>query len=231
MCSCRGIPCSLTAGPLVHNWLGSCSISASRPSLMLPSPALPSSRCPCIIPPFLSPSLHLFFLVCLFAFFFFNLHFPPVSAPFSYTCLSALHRPHCQDTLQERRRERKKKISGIILIQTDIKRHRARKRFLCRLIISPCFSALFTFCLLVTSISSLEGSSGLCSPGLSEHSLDAAFEATQIWQKKNNREAPHFSHISPSLSLSFFSQNIRLCDTFPACWHAKALRRRHREQP
>lgn len=204
---------------------------------MLPSPALPSSRCPCIIlPPLhlsLPPSIFFFFWSACSPFFYFYLHSPPVSAPFSYTCLSTLHSPHCQDTLQERRRERKKKISGIILIQTGIKRHRARKRFLCRLIISPCFSALFTFCLLVTSISSLEGSSGLCSPGLSEHSLDAAFEATQIWQKKNNRKAPHFSHISPSLplSLSFFSQNIRLCDTFPACWHTKALRRRHREQP
>lgn len=29
--SCWGIPCSLTAGPPTHNWLGSRSISASRP--------------------------------------------------------------------------------------------------------------------------------------------------------------------------------------------------------
>lgn len=33
-CSCWGIPCSLTAGPPTHNWLGRRSISASRPSLM-----------------------------------------------------------------------------------------------------------------------------------------------------------------------------------------------------
>lgn len=38
-----GIPCSLTARPPTHNWLGSRSISASRPSLMRLSLALLSS--------------------------------------------------------------------------------------------------------------------------------------------------------------------------------------------
>lgn len=83
MCSCRGIPCSLTAGPLVHNWLGSCSISASRPSLMLLSPALPSSRCPYIILPrslpFLPTSIY----------FFFGRLFAPFFLPSFPACLCA----------------------------------------------------------------------------------------------------------------------------------------------
>lgn len=55
MCSYWGIPCSLTAGPPTHNWLGSRSISASRPSLMLLS--LPS---PFYLPILLPPSLSSF---------------------------------------------------------------------------------------------------------------------------------------------------------------------------
>lgn len=61
----------------------------------------------------------------------------PLPLPFYLSCLSLCSlrtgcRLHCQATLA--------KINSIILIQTDIKRQRASKLFLCRLIISLCFS-------------------------------------------------------------------------------------------
>lgn len=182
------------------------SCASFIPQPMYSSPSLPPPP-PALLPPSI-------FFVCLFALFFLS-SFPACLCAFLlHVSLSALHRPHCQDTLQEKRRERKK-ISGIVLIQTDIKRHRARKIFLCRLIISLCFSAPFTVCLLVTSISSLEGSSGLCSPGLSENGLDAAFEATQIWQKRfQPPSASFFSHFTLSLTLS-----LSLFVKYPSLWY------------
>lgn len=54
LCSCSGISCSLTAGPPTHNWLGSRSISASRPSLMLASLAYPTPP-PLCLPIFFLP--------------------------------------------------------------------------------------------------------------------------------------------------------------------------------
>lgn len=128
MCSCWGIPYSPTAGPPTHNWLGSHSISASRPSLMLLSPALPLSHPPSIILP-------LSVFVCLFPFYLLACLSPRFFLDLSLHSLRTAYRPHCQATLA--------KINNIILIQTDIKRQRASKLFLCRLIISPCFSKPF----------------------------------------------------------------------------------------
>lgn len=65
---------------------------------------------------------------------------PSVPTPFSASVSSFSEdwlQAHCQAALA--------KINNIILIQTDIKRQRARKPFLCRLIISPCFSTPFIF--------------------------------------------------------------------------------------
>lgn len=172
MCSCWGIPCSLTAGPPTHNWLGSRSISASRPSLMLLSPALPLSHPSLFLSILLPPSVYLFSAACSSL----SPSLPPsVPSPFSASVSSLSEdwlQAHCQAALA--------KINNIILIQTDIKRHRASKPFLCRLIISPCFSASFIFCRLVPSISSLEGSSGLHSPSMSEQSLDVTFDADKF---------------------------------------------------
>lgn len=63
--------------------------------------------------------------------------------PFVFFCLcvSLLS----EDRLQARFRAAFAKINNIILIQTDIKRHRANTPFLCRLIISPCFSNAIHF--------------------------------------------------------------------------------------
>lgn len=100
---------------------------------------------------------------------------PSVPSPFSASVSSLSEdwlQAHCQAALA--------KINNIILIQTDIKRHRASKPFLCRLIISPCFSASFIFCRLVPSISSLEGSSGLHTPSMSEQSLDVTVDADKF---------------------------------------------------
>jgi len=81
-----------------------------------------------------------------------------------------------EDSLQAHCHAASMKINNKILIQTDIKRHKASKAFLCRLLISPCFSTLFIFCCLSPSISSLEDSSGFHSPGSSEKSLDVTFD-------------------------------------------------------
>lgn len=133
-----------------------------------------SVSCSSFIPPSLDPPiiLPLSVFVCLFPFYL-----PPCLSlclflPPSLHSPRTAYRPHCQATPA--------KINNIILIQTDIKRHRASKLFLCRLIISPCFSTPFIFCRLVPSISSLEGSSGLRSPSMSEQSLDATFDADKF---------------------------------------------------
>ena len=85
-----------------------------------------------------------------------------------------------KDWLQARFQAVLAKINNIILIQTDIKRHRANKPFPCRLIISPCFSMPFISCRLLPSVSSLEGSSGFHSPSMSEQSLDVTFAADKF---------------------------------------------------
>lgn len=123
------------------------------------------------LPILLPPSLYLSVFLCLFLF----ISLPASLCPFSASVSSLSEdwlQAHCQTALA--------KINNIILIQTDIKRHRACKPFLSRLIISPCFSTLFIFCRLVPSISSLEGSSGLHSPGMSEQSLDVTFDADKF---------------------------------------------------
>lgn len=175
MCSCWGIPCSLTAGPPTHNWSGSRSISASRPSLMPLSPALPFVATPPSLhpPPFFSLALSLQFPLFLFFFISLPLSPSPFFLPLSLHSLRGL----ATGALSGGSR---KKINNIILIQTDIKRHRASKPFLCRLIISLCFSTPFIFCRLVPSIPSLEGSSGLHSPGMSERSLDVTFDTDKF---------------------------------------------------
>lgn len=107
MCSCWGIPCSLTAGPPTHNWLGSRSISASRPSLMLLSPALPSSHPPSARALF---SLHLsVFFVCLFPFYL-----PPCPSlrlfPTSVSLLSVDCRQATLSGLSCKKRKKKKSM-------------------------------------------------------------------------------------------------------------------------
>lgn len=134
-----------------------------------------STSCSSFIPPFplsayCSPSLYLSSSACSSL----SPSLPPsVSSSFSASLLSEdWLQAHCQAALA--------KINNVILIQTDIKWHRASKSFLCRLIISPCFSTLFIFCRLVPSIVSVEGSSGLYSPSMSEQSLDVTFDADKF---------------------------------------------------
>lgn len=133
------------------------ALPLSHPSLYLPILLPPSLYLslpvPLYLPPYLPLSLRLFL---------------PLSPHSPRTGYRRIVRPLLQ------------KINNIILIQTDIKRHRASKPFLSRLIISPCFSTLFIFCRLVPSISSLEGSSGLHSPSMSEQSLDVTFDADKF---------------------------------------------------
>lgn len=119
-----------------------------------------------------SPSLYLSVFLRLFLF----ISLPP-SVPTSF---SASVSSPSEDWLQAHCQAALAKINNIILIQTDIKRHRASKPFLCRLIISPCFSTPFIFCRLVPSISSLEASSGLHLPSMSEQSLDVTFDADKF---------------------------------------------------
>lgn len=137
---------------------------------------------------------------------------PSIPWPFSASvsslsvdCLKA----HCHSALA--------KINNIILIQTDIKRQRASKPFLCRLIMSPCFSTPFIFSRLVPSIFSLEDSSGFQLPGMSEQSLDVTFDADKFGRVAVCPRAP-VSDIS------------RLCDKYLRYWHTKVLLLQHGEK-
>lgn len=94
------------------------------------------------LPAHYSPSIYLFFLSACSLFISLPACLCTFSLPLSLCSPWTADRPHCRAS---RAKKRKKKINGIILIQTDIKRHRASKLFLCRLIISPCFSTPFIF--------------------------------------------------------------------------------------
>lgn len=212
MCSHWGIPCSLTAGPPTHNWLGSRSISASRPPLMLLPLPLPLSQPPPPICLFFSFPPSIYLSSCAWFSLSHSLSAPSIPWPFSASvsslsvdCLKA----HCHSALA--------KINNIILIQTDIKRQRASKPFLCRLIMSPCFSTPFIFSRLVPSIFSLEDSSGFQLPGMSEQSLDVTFDADKFGRVAVCPRAP-VSDIS------------RLCDKYLRYWHTKVLLLQHGEK-
>lgn len=180
-----GIPCSLTAGLLTHNWLGSHSISASRPSLMLVPLVLPlSAPLPASSSLVHSVTPALFFL-------------PP-----SVHSLRIVYRRIVVALIK----------INIILIQTDIKRHRASKAFLCGLLISSCFSTPFIFCSLIPFDPLFRG---LLWVSLDRH-VWAQFRC-YIWQVWwSGTENPWAA----------FFWDISLCDKYPRYWHTKALQQR-----
>lgn len=171
--------------------------------------ATPSSHLPIL----LLPSLYLSICLPVPGSLYLTRSLPPsIPWPFSASvsslsvdCLKA----HCHSALA--------KINNIILIQTDIKRQRASKPFLCRLIMSPCFSTPFIFSRLVPSIFSLEDSSGFQLPGMSEQSLDVTFDADKFGRVAVCPRAP-VSDIS------------RLCDKYLRYWHTKVLLLQHGEK-
>lgn len=92
-----------------------------------------------------SPSIYLFFLSACSLFISLPACLSLRLFPTSVSLLSVDCRQATLSGLSRKKKKGKKKINGIVLIQTDIKRHRASKLFLCRLIISPCFSTPFIF--------------------------------------------------------------------------------------
>lgn len=105
---------------------------------------------------------------------------------------------------------------NIILIQTDMKRHQASKPFLCRLLISSCFSTPFIFCSLIPFDPLFRG---LLWVSLDRH-VWAQFRC-YIWQVWwSSTENPWAA----------FFWDISLCDKYPRYWHTKALQQRLRER-
>lgn len=111
-------------------------------------------------------------------------------------------RLHCQATLA--------KINSIILIQTDIKRQQANKLFLCRLIISLCFS-FGRFNLLF---------SGPLWVSLTQH----------VWTEFVSFEADKFGR-ELCVSRSPHLWDIHSCDKYPTYWQTNVLPQQRRERP